>query len=86
MMTGFALSLHCGLIAQGGGGCGSRVAPSPGLAGVCLTGRRGTRVQKFAGSAKAGGAGPRWLGQLVEVILLGIGSMEELAHPPDALF
>ena len=35
--------------------------------------------------AKAGRAISRWLGKLVEVILLGVGGVEELAHLPDAL-
>ena len=42
-------------------------------------------MQKFVGSTKAGGAGSRQLGELVEAILLGVGCVEELTHPPDAL-
>ena len=42
-------------------------------------------MQEFAGPAKAGGAGPGRLGELVEAILLDVGSVEELVHPPDAL-
>ena len=77
-LAGSVLSLCCGLIAQDVGGCGGRVAPSPGLAGVSLAGEQGSCVQKFAGSAKAGGAGSRRLGDLVEAILLGVGSVQEL--------
>ena len=84
MLAGSMLDLCDGLVTQSACGCGGRVASSPGLAGVRLAGRRGSRVQKFAGSAKAGGAGSRRLGELVEAILLGVGGMEELAHPPDA--
>ena len=43
-------------------------------------------MQKFAGPAKAGGAGSRRLGELVEAVLLGFGGVEEFTHPPDALF
>ena len=83
MLAGSALGLQGGLVAQSIGGGGGRVASGPGLAGVRFAGWRGSRVQKFAGSAKAGRAESRWLGELVEAILLGVGGMEELAHPPD---
>ena len=86
MLAGSALDLQDGLVAQSAGGCGGRVAPSPGSAGGRLAGWRGSDVEKFIGPAKAGGAGSRWLGELVEAILLGVGGVEELAHPPDALF
>ena len=85
MLAGSVLGLWGGLVAQDVSGCGSRVAPSPSLAGVRLTGRRGSGVQKFARPAKAGGAGSRRLGELVEAVLLGVGGAEELTHPPDAL-
>ena len=85
MLAGSALGLQGGLVAQTVSGGGGRVASSPVSAGVPLAGWRGSRVQKFTGSAKTGGAGPRWLGELVEAILLGVGGMEEFTHPPDAL-
>ena len=43
-------------------------------------------MQEFAGSAKAGGAGSRRLGELVKAVLVGVGGVEEFMHPPDALF
>ena len=74
-----------GEIDGAGGGSSDGGGALPSFNSASGGGRRGSCVLKFIGSTKAGGAGSRRLGELVEAVLLRVGRVEEVVHPLEAI-